>query len=571
MHFKISLLTTLISYSVVIHANQVVVEVIPDNKAVKDNIEAYIGSFEDQNIATLLRLQSVIKEKATTASQALGYYDTQVHTRISGRKSKNPTLKVKVLLGSPIRLQSIDIKILGPATTLEAFKNVGHKELIKGAILNQGAYDATKSQIKSQALYYGFFWGEFTKHQLLINPEEHAADVNLTYESGPRASLGKVTFNQQQNPFKDDLLYRFVNFKEGTPYNADLIAQLNNNLQSSGYFETVRIDALPIDKEHTEIPVSANVIAAKSKVLSVGAGFSTDLGPRAQLDWERPWINSSGHKLGFTTEVSQPRQSISAWYQIPMENPLTDNIRFISGLQHEDIVDTESTLYTLGVERNKKLSNGWMRTIFLRWQDETYDIDHENATRMFLMPGFNFSYLKADNNIDPSQGYRLQFGLSGAKQNVLSAADFIRYTGSAKGLYTFASRHRFFSRVEVGGIDSPNYSKIPPSLRFYAGGDQSIRGYNYQTLSPKDKYGKRVGGRYMLAGSLEYQYQFAEKWRAATFIDKGNASNSWNMAFKTGVGVGIRWISPVGPIRVDLAHGVEDHSIRLHFSMGPEL
>lgn len=560
----------LIGYSAVTYANQIVVEVVPENKAVKDNIEAYIGNFEDQNIATLLRLQSVVKEKAITASQALGYYDTQVHTKISDRKSKHPNLKIKVSLGNPIRLQAIDIKILGPASTLPAFNNLDDR-LKKGAILNQGVYDSTKSKISSQALYYGFFFGQFTRHQLLINPEEYAADINLTYESGPRATLGKVTFNQVQNPFNDDLLYRFVNFKAGTPYNADLIAQLNNNLQSSGYFETVRIDALPTDKEHTEIPVQANVKAAKSRVLSVGAGFSTDLGPRAQLDWERPWVNSSGHKLGITTEVSSPRQSLSAWYQIPMENPLTDNIRFISGLQHEDIVDTESTLYTLGIERNKKLDNGWMRTIFLRWQNENYDIDHEQATRSFLMPGFNFSYLKSNNSIDPSQGYRLQFGLSGAKNNIMSSTDFIRYTGSAKGLYTLAYKHRFFSRIEVGGIDSPNYSKIPPSLRFYAGGDQSVRGYDYQTLSPKDSYGKRIGGRYMIAGSVEYQYQFAEKWRAATFIDKGNASNSWSMPLKTGIGVGLRWISPVGPIRIDLAHGIEDDSLRLHFSMGPEL
>lgn len=571
MRLTSSFTLLLITYVSASLANQVNVEVIPENKAVQDNIEAYIGVYNDQDIRSLFRLQNTVRQQATKASQALGYYDTRIHTRISDKKAKHPKLKVKVLLGEPIYLQKVNIKVLGEASTLKAFKIPSGQDLTTGAILNQGVYDAAKAQISSQALYYGFFFGSFTKHQLLINPREHTANIDLEFESGPRSTLGAVTFNKENNPFSDDLLYRFVDFKPGTPYNADLIAGLNQDLQDSGYFESVRIDALPIDPEHTEIPVKADITPAKSKQLSVGLGVSTDLGPRAQLGWERPWINSSGHKLGFSSELSAPRQNVTAWYQIPMRHPLTDNIRFVAGLQHEDIVDTESTLYTIAVERNKKYDNGWMRTLFLRWQDEHYQIDNSNQDNMYLMPGINLSYLKSDNPIDPSKGYRLQIGLSGAKNEILSATDFIRYTAAAKGLYTFESKHRFFSRIEIGGIDTPEFSKIPPSLRFYTGGDQSVRGYNYQTLSPRDSNDKKVGGRYMIAGSLEYQYQFAEKWRVGLFIDKGNASNSLDMKLKTGVGTGVQWISPVGPIRIDLAHGIENNSLLLHFSMGSQL
>lgn len=561
----------LMGYASTSLANQVSVVVTPQNKAIKDNIEAYIGTYNDQDIQSLFRLQNTVKQQATKASQALGYYDAEIHTVISNKKAKYPKLKVKVLLGDPIYLQKVNIQILGDAAKLKAFRTPSGQDLITGAVLNHGAYDAAKSQINSQALYYGFFWGHFSRHQLLIDPEEHSANIDIAYQSGPRATLGKVTFNKENNPFNDDLLYRFVGFKPGTPYNADLIATLNQDLQSSGYFETVRIDALPTDPEHTQIPVKADITPAKSKQLSVGLGFSTDLGPRAQLGWERPWINSSGHKLGFSSEVSAPKQNVTAWYQIPMQHPLTDNVRFVTGLQHEDILDTESTLYTVGVERNNKYKSGWMRTLFLRWQDEYYQIDHDDQNNMYLMPGINLSYLQSDDPIDPSKGFRLQFGLSGAKEHILSATDFIRYTAAAKGLYTFEDKHRIFSRIELGGIDSPKFNKIPPSLRFYAGGDQSVRGYNYQTLSPRDNNDKKVGGRYMMAGSLEYQYQFAEKWRVGVFVDKGNASNSLDMELKTGIGTGIQWISPVGPIRLDLAHGIENNSLLLHFSMGSQL
>lgn len=142
-----------------------------------------------------------------------------------------------------------------------------------------------------------------------------------------------------------------------------------------------------------------------------------------------------------------------------------------------------------------------------------------------------------------------------------------------KGLTTVWDDHRLLGRIQFGGSATNGYKSIPPSLRFFAGGDQSVRGYDYQSLSPKNSQGDRIGGRYMMAGSVEYQYSVAEKWRIATFIDQGNSFDKLELpSLKTGVGVGVRWVSPVGPIRVDLAHAMnDDGGIRLHFSMGPEL
>ena len=126
--------------------------------------------------------------------------------------------------------------------------------------------------------------------------------------------------------------------------------------------------------------------------------------------------------------------------------------------------------------------------------------------------------------------------------------------------------------LAIGGSATNGYKSVPPSLRFFAGGDQSVRGYEYQTLSPENDRGDRIGGRYMVALSAEYQYSIAEKWRIATFIDQGNSFNTLEMpSLKTGVGVGVRWVSPVGPIRLDLAHALEDPGgIRLHFSRSEE-
>ena len=114
---------------------------------------------------------------------------------------------------------------------------------------------------------------------------------------------------------------------------------------------------------------------------------------------------------------------------------------------------------------------------------------------------------------------------------------------------------------------------MPSSLRFFAGGDQSIRGFGYQTISPVDETGQLTGARYLSVGSLEYAHPVAEKWRLASFVDTGTATNDYRDPLKVGSGFGVRWISPLGPIRFDLAFGVSETKIpwRLHFGLGAEL
>ena len=181
--------------------------------------------------------------------------------------------------------------------------------------------------------------------------------------------------------------------------------------------------------------------------------------------------------------------------------------------------------------------------------------------------------MRSSGGIDPSHGWSVQFDLQGAKEGVISDFDFVRLNTTVKGLYTLAERHRFLARAQGGGIASNSFARVPPSLRFFAGGDQSVRGYAYRTLSPVDETGDTIGARFLATGTLEYQYEFRPGWRAATFVDHGNAVDSWQDPLKTSLGLGIRWVSPVGPIRLDLARSISDsdEGFRLHFSMGPDL
>lgn len=547
---------------------EIVVE--PRNDAAKQNIEAYIGPITAESRQAMWRMARASREQALSALQALGYYHARVVPRVRGTDA-NPVLRLNVLLQEPVRLDEVTLEVSGEGAEEDFFRLPRSRHLRPGAQLHHGHYEDTKSLLENQALRYGYFSGRFLENRMLIDVEQRMADIILRYETGPRFRLGAVSFSD--TPFDEDLLQRMVSFRPGVPYDADLIAKLNRELLSSGYFDAVQVSAPASEAQDLQIPVHVTLNARKRHSLGFGGGFSTDVGPRARAEWTQHWLNSRGHSRGAEMELSRPRQKLSSWYQIPLTPPQSSHLRFFTGWQRENIDNTDSQSIVLGAVHQRRLASGWDRSIGLRLEQERYSLGADSGRSTLLIPSLGFQRTVSDNTIDPSRGYSLLMDLQGAKAGVLSDIDFIRLHLGARGLYTLHERHRFLGRLQAGGIASNGFASVPASLRFFAGGDQSVRGYDYRTLSPTDETGERVGGRFMLAGSIEYQYEFIPKWRAATFVDRGNAVDSWTDSMKTSAGVGIRWVSPVGPIRLDLAQSISepDEGFRIHFSMGAEL
>lgn len=554
-----------------VFAAELDVNVVPSNGALRENVENYIGDLGDRNEDELLRYSRIAQEQANKALQALGYYHADIEPKVTG--GDNPTLTLRIRPGEPVRFRDITVRVEGPASELKAFR-VPRNRLKQGAVLNHGQYEAVKQQILNQASRYGFFDGRFEQQRLAIDPSINTADVDLVFNSGPRYVLGDVSF-EGDSPFDPDLLARMVPFDAGTPYDSELVAELNQAMQSSGYFEGVRVDANPVNAEQRRIPVAVQLTTREPRTLGFGLGYSTDVGPRMRFDFTRHWVNPQGHSYGIESELSAPRQNVGLFYDVPLDPPLTDKLRYAAGYQYEELSnkDSLSRLLTVGPEWHRKLPSGWQRVWSLKWRHEQYELGDDSGTSSLLMPGVAYNFLRSDNRLDPSRGYRLRFELSAAKEGLLSDADLVHATATVKGLTTLGGRHRFLGRVEVGSNWTNEYTNVPPSMRYFVGGDQSVRGYDYQSLSPTNSDGDRIGGRYQLAVSAEYQYSLTEKWRVATFVDQGNSFDSLEMpSLKSSVGVGVRWVSPVGPIRVDLAHPLDSEGgVRLHFSMGPEL
>ncbi|PAU66348.1 hypothetical protein BZL41_02395 [Pseudomonas sp. PIC25] len=573
--FRTSLCLFLSTLSIsvsVLAQSQLRVRIDPANAALKANVEAHIGNLGERDEDDLRRLARVAESQVRQAAEALGYYHAQISSEVSG--GPPPRLTLTLLPGEPVRLRNVTVRIEGEATQLRGFRLPDSKVLKPGAPLNHGHYEDAKKLIENQASRYGFFSGRFVRSRLAVDPAAGVADIELIYDSGPRYRLGAVTFSGD-SVLDEDLLRRMVPFQAGSPYDSELIADLHQALQSSGYFEGVRVNAIPTQATAEEIPVDVHLTMRKPRSFGLGLGFSTDVGPRGRANWTRHWANPQGHSYGTELELSAPRQNVGVWYDIPLDPPLTDKLRFVGGYQYEELADTDSLsrLLTVGPEWHSQLPSGWQRVLSLKWRHEEYRLGDDAGLSTLLMPGVAYSYLRSDSRLDPSRGYRLQWELSAAKDGVFSDANLVHTAAMAKGLVTLAGKHRFLGRVQVGGNLTDGYKGIPPSLRFFAGGDQSVRGYDYQSLSPTNSDGDRIGGRYSVSGSAEYQYSIAERWRIATFIDQGNAFNSLDFpTLKTGVGFGVRWVSPVGPLRLDLAHPLDgEGGVRLHFSMGPEL
>lgn len=561
-------------------SQQVTVQVQGDYPQLQDNAEAFIGDVEGRSASNLRRYASTAVRQASDALQALGYYNPEISWQLepddaSADANNPPHLRLTIIPGEPVRVKTRQVNIVGPGAEDSRFSGNLPAKPALGDVLNHGDYDDLRNTLTTRARRRGYFDGKLAGHTLTVNPKNLEADIALTYDSGERFRLGDVTF-ADGHWFELDLLNEFVSFEPGTPYHADEIARLSGDLSASGYFSGVNIDAVPENAEGGVIPVQIELTRRDRRSVSTGVGFSTDVGPRFRGNWREHWINPQGHSRGAETELAQRRQNVSAWYEVPLDPPMTDRLRFGGGLQREDIEDVKSELATVGVQWQHRLETDWLQIFSLRWEGEKYTIgdDDESGTSSLLLPGVSYSKLAQDSPLDPSKGYNLRFDVIGAHRALLSAADILQVKASAKGLATLAYKHRFLARFQIGGLGTNSFTDVPPSLRFFAGGDQSVRGYGYETLSPLNANNATEGGRYLIAGSAEYQYEFISKWRAALFVDHGNAVNDLLDPLATGAGVGVRWISPVGPLRLDLAKGLNPEfggDWRIHFSMGPEL
>ncbi|MDV7565453.1 BamA/TamA family outer membrane protein [Acinetobacter baumannii] len=348
-------------------------------------------------------------------------------------------------------------------------------------------------------------------------------------------------------------------------------------------------------REEKRIPVIVTLNADKLNSLETGIGYGTDTGARLRSQYRRSIVNKYGHSFDANLELSQIRQSIDGRYSIPYKHPLNDYFNIVGGYEREtrDDIGPDVSLLTesavLGGERViKKPLGNWQHTIGVRYRldrlTQKGNVDISELPDAFktaaseqeaLLFSYETSKTSSNTRLNPTKAFKQTYKLELGSESLLSDANMAIATAGWRFIYSLGENddHQFVGRSDFSYIFTDEFDKVPYNLRFFTGGDQTIRGFDYKSLSPEDN-GYKIGGQALAVGSLEYNYQFKEGWRAAVFSDFGNAyDKSFSNPTAYSVGVGIRWKSPIGPIRLDVASGISDdnHPIRLHFFIGPQL
>jgi translocation and assembly module TamA len=367
-------------------------------------------------------------------------------------------------------------------------------------------------------------------------------------------------------------------FKTGDLYQASQLGLLNQRLKQTQYFRHVIVRPLVAEAQGNLVPIEVILTHKPRDNFDIGAGVSSDEGPRFTAKWQRPWVNSRGHALGAEVFVSSPEQSISVNYKVPLEDAIQNYLSYQAGYQAQNDNDTSSQKWTVSATRHWTVVNSdWQRSAFVRLEQETFTqgLEVEQTTRL-MTPGLTLSRLRSRGGLDINWGDKQTLTTEFASDSLLSDINMLRITGASKWVRSY-NQHRFLWRAELGGIVTNDFDQVPSSLRFFTGGDQSVRGFNYNTLSPfkldADDERELTGGQYLAVASFEYSHPVAENWRAAAFIDAGNAAQDLFKDTAVGIGFGAIWNSPIGPVRFYLAKGKSDFgSTRyFHLSMGPAL
>ena len=537
---------------------------------VKENVEIHLAALPSIQPGRIEYRREQIQAAVTKGLQAQGFYQSTLVLELD--EQNDSVLHVRVTPGEPVRIRTLDVRLLGDALNDEAFDRLLKQlPLKKGDVLHHGKYEEIKTSLLNRAANRGYFDAELVQSRVKVYPEQQAADIIIELSSGHRYQFAEprivgVTESRR-------LIEPLLTFKAGDPYQAQQLATLSQNLSETRYFRQVDVRPLLDEVKDYRVPVYIGLEPKSSNLVEAGVGYSTDEGPRIQVNWEKPWLNQYGHSLSAQFNVSEPSQELKFNYRIPGKDPINDYYNLQTGYERTNLNDTDSSKTEAGLHYWTKKLGDWERDYFVRLEYESFTQGLSSGNSLLLLPGVTLNRLRMDRGVDPEWGDRVLLTTEFSQQAWGSDLGFTRVTGRTKWLRTPWEGARFTTRFEQGAIIGANLDDIPPSLRFFAGGDQSIRGFGFETISPVDSSGKLTGARYETTGSVEYAHPIAERWRLATFIDAGTATNNYNEPLKVGTGFGTRWLSPLGPIRLDLGFGVSETHVpwRLHFGLGAEL
>ncbi|XID75956.1 autotransporter assembly complex family protein [Alkanindiges sp. WGS2144] len=585
-----------------------------EGEATEDNSFLRIQKEPDLKVGDQMndQLYEQTKTRISTAATEKGYFDGYwiMHDVKVTLPDNTADINLAYDSGERYKLGSVEFKNTDPDKPLPL-----KEELLRQLVPfeENDEYGSWKvnglSRNLSDTRYFNNVQVDLVIPDPIVKPVELPADADVDQlNTSQRQALainneaGQPADNTAETPESatavvDESQFAGIGHSEDTPLQRSTQAQ--QDLTEAQIKEAERQEAAAKIRETKIIPVVVTVNADQPNSAEVGVGYGTDTEFRLRTQYRKALVNSRGHSLESNLELSKIRQAVDVRYNLPYKHPLQDTISIFGGYEQEDRKEAgrdlglETSTATVGVERAIKPRGGkWQHTISARYRlDELkrnsnevvdqstlpppFNLQNSRFEQQSLLFGYGISKTETVGRLDPVRGFRQFYQAEVGSKSLLTDTDLAILRAGWRFIYSFGTNdnHQVVGRADAATIVTEAFEEVPYNLRFFAGGDQSIRGYDYKSLSTEQN-GYLIGGQNLAVASMEYNYQFKPKWRGAVFVDAGNAfDKQFNDPVKVGAGVGVRWSSPVGPIRIDVGAGVsETHvPIRLHFFIGPQL
>ena len=506
------------------------------------------------------------------------------------RGSRSLTVSIRIEPGKPVRVRGWNVGVEGDAgderSVRAALDGFAPRQ---GEVLDHSLYEASKSKVSRTLAGHGYFDADFAAHRVEVTRADYAADIDLRWTSGARYALGEATFTQTpKNIIRDELLQKLVGWTPGEAYDDAELERLRRSLVALDYFGLVEILPQPENAKDKVVPVQVNLTPAPRSIYTAGVNYGTRSGAGFSLGVERRYLNTRGHKALAQIDYANKRKTATVQYRVPafawLDGWYTASLQAAD--EQTDSLDTRRLEFV--ASRSGQFNDhlnlvASMHVLRERWSYFTLNrpsLDYQYAS--FYFPSLRAEYIDVDNRLTPRRGAGGTLTLRGGKGGTDGDAAFAQLHASAQWFHGFDADSRLIVRGEAGHTFTDELLALPPSLRYYAGGDRSVRGYGWREIGPRirnsvgDTYA--LGAQNVVTASIEYERYFKGPWGAAVFVDSGSAfdgntsSKGWP-DMHTGVGIGLRWRSPVGPVRIDIARGLKspDSPFTLHLNIGADL
>ncbi|HEX9755449.1 MAG TPA: autotransporter assembly complex family protein [Gemmatimonadales bacterium] len=518
----------------------------------------------------IVQLHARAENDIEIALQPFGYYRPDIDKSLE-ENGEYWIARYQIDPGPAVRLRSVNVELTGPGADEPHFRQAAAGFLLHpGDTLHHLLYEYGKLALLTAASDSGYLDADFDTSVVMVDRDAGTADVRILFETGPRFHFGPVRF--EQTILDEGFLRTRIPFKQGQPWRQDRLLQLQTGLAEDPYF--VRVEVMPErdSARDLEVPIRVVLVPRNRMDYELGAGYGTDTGPRGRVAGLWRWINRRGHNADAELTLSAVEQSLIGRYMIPSVVHRTDVLTLFGGYARRVPSEISSRTMTAGARLSRQRLT-FRETISLAYQREAFEVGVDSGVVGLLIAGGSWERIRSNDFNFPTRGLRVRGEIQGSQKGILASTSFLQLEAGTKVVFQLVPRVRLLARGDIGHTVVGKFRELPPTLRYFTGGDATVRGYGYLDLGVRDSLDTVLGGGSLVVGSLEADLRVLPRWALAVFTDAGNALEKLTLSgLERSVGVGIRFLSPFGMLRADVAWPVTGSGRpRLHFSIGPDL